>query len=286
MTRQSRTALVLGVAVVTATAATYGVYRAISRIPVRTVEIATNHAVVAAKALPNGAMLKADDVKLIDWPAKSPLANGFSEVDKVVDRGLIWAVVENEPIVESKLAPIGAGAGLPPSIPAGMRAMSVKVNEVIGVAGFVVPGNRVDVMVTIKQQNNDSITKTVVSNVQVLTAGTRYDQQNEKASKPIPSTVITLLVSPQDGEKITLAQSEGQLMLALRNPLDVEPTVTSGARTSNLLGAPASAASSSPKGPVRRAAAPVVQAPAPPPPPSAYTVEAIRAAKRTEEVVR
>ena len=286
MTRQSRTALVLGVAVLTATAATYGVYRAISRIPVRTVEIATNHAVVAAKALPNGTLLKADDVRLIDWPAKSPLANGFGEVDKVVDRGLISAVVENEPIVESKLAPKEAGAGLPPSIPTGMRAMSVKVNEVIGVAGFVVPGNRVDVMVTIKQQNNDSITKTVVSNVQVLTAGTRYDQQNAKESKPIPSTVITLLVSPQDGEKITLAQSEGQLMLALRNPLDVEPTVTSGARTANLLGAPASAASSSPKGPVRRAAAPVVQAPAPPPPPSAYTVEAIRAAKRTEEVVR
>ncbi len=283
MTRQSRTALVLGVAVVTATLATFGVYRAISHIPVRTVEIATKYAVVASKALPNGTMLTGDDVKRIAWPAASPLANGFSEVDKVVDRGLIAAVVENEPIVESKLAPKEAGAGLPPSIPAGMRAMSVKVNEVIGVAGFVVPGNRVDVMVTIKQ-DKDSVTKTVVSNVQVLTAGTRYDQQNAKESKPIPSTVITLLVSPQDGEKIALAQSEGQLMLSLRNPLDVEPTVTSGARTANLLGGPASVASSSPRVSRPRPAAPVVQAP--PPPPAPYTVEAIRAAKRTEEVVR
>ena len=103
-----------------------------------------------------------------------------------------------------------------------MRAISVKVNEVVGVAGFVVPGTRVDVMVTLtnRQQDSLSMTRVVVSNVQVLTAGTRYDQENAKDGKPIPSTVVTLLVSPEDGERVALAASEGQIMLTLRNPLD------------------------------------------------------------------
>jgi Flp pilus assembly protein CpaB len=140
----------------------------------------------------------------------------------VLDRGLIATVDENEPLTAAKLAPLGAGAGLPPSIPPGMRAVSVKVNEVVGVAGFVVPGTRVDVMVTLtnRQAQQESMTRVVVSNVQVLTAGTRYDQENAKDGKPIPSTVVTLLVSPEDGERIALAGSEGQIMLTLRNPLD------------------------------------------------------------------
>src|SRR5262249_22567140 len=136
MTRQTRTLVVVTVAVFAATLASYAVYLAISRIPVRTVEIATRHAVVAAKAMPMGTRLTKDSVKLVAWPAKTPLADGFSNVDDVVDRGLIASVVQNEPVTESKLAPKEAGAGLPPSIPPGMRAMSLKVNEVIGVAGF------------------------------------------------------------------------------------------------------------------------------------------------------
>ena len=110
----------------------------------------------------------------------------FAKVDEVLDRGLIATVEENEPLIAAKLAPLEGGAGLPPSIPQGMRAISVKVNEVIGVAGFVVPGTRVDVMVTIRQQE-ESMTRVVVSNVQVLTAGTRIDQENAKDGKPIPS---------------------------------------------------------------------------------------------------
>src|SRR5439155_26484437 len=121
----------------------------------------------------------ADAVKVVPWPANTPLAGGFTDVESVVDRGLIAPVVENEPLTESKLAPKAAGAGLPPSIPPGMRAMSVKVNEVVGVAGFVVPGTRVDVMVTMRQKD-ENIARVAVSNVQVLTAGTRYDQENAR----------------------------------------------------------------------------------------------------------
>jgi pilus assembly protein CpaB len=165
----------------------------------------------------------------------------------------------------------------------------VKVNEVIGVAGFVVPGTRVDVMVTLtsRQQNADSQTRVVVSNAQVLTAGTRYDQEKAKEGAPIPSTVVTLLVSPQDGERIALAASEGQLMLALRNPLDTTTTQTTGVRTAGLFGQPPSPAPSKP--PLAQRARPVkpeLAEPAPVPAPQYYTVQAIRGSKRTEEVVR
>jgi pilus assembly protein CpaB len=159
--------------------------------------------------------------------------------------------------------------------------MSVKVNEVVGVAGFVVPGTKVDVLVTLRR-NEESMTRTVVSNVQVLTAGTRYDQEKAKDGEPIPSTVVTLMVSPQDAEKITLAQTEGQVMLALRNPLDTEQTDTQGIRSAALLGQPAPA----PVIKVTKAAPRAVAVQPPAPASKLYTVEAIRAAKRTEEVVR
>src|SRR4030095_9684241 len=155
--RQSRTLVVVVVALAAAAVASYAVYRAISRIPVREVEVATRSAVVAATAMPMGTRITADSVKLVAWPARTPLAGGFSSFEDVVNRGLISAVVENEPLTESKLAPREAGAGLPPSIPAGMRAMSVKVNEVIGVAGFVVPGTHVDVMVILQNQKADGL---------------------------------------------------------------------------------------------------------------------------------
>lgn len=285
MNRQARTLVVLGVALLAAFVASYGVYSAISRIPVREVEVATQHAVVASKALPMGTLLTKDNVKLVAWPAATPLAGGFDSVDAVVDRGLIANVVENEPIVETKVAAKEAGAGLPPSIPSGMRAMSVRVNEVIGVAGFVVPGTRVDVMVIVRQQN-EGLARVVVSNVQVLTAGTRYDQENARDSKPIPSTVVTLLVNPEDAEKIALAQIEGNLMLSLRNPMDVQPTESKGVRTAALLSGAAMPMPAAPRAAAPRRAPVVAETPPPPPPPRIYTVEAIRAAKRTEEVVK
>ena len=285
MDRQTRTLIVLGVALLAAAAASYGVFLAISRIPVRQVEVATRHTVVAAKTVPMGTLLTAESVKLVPWPAATPLEGGFDKLDAVVGRGLLANVVENEPVVESKLASREAGAGLPPSITPGMRAMSVKVNEVIGVAGFVVPGTHVDVIVTVRQKD-DSLSRVVVSNVQVLTAGTRIDQENSKDGKPIPTSVVTLLVFPEDAERIALAQSEGQLMLSLRNPTDLTPTETKGAKTATLFGGAAAAAPPEPGRPARRIVSAPPPPPPPPPPPKIYTVETIRAAKRAEEVVK
>jgi len=164
-----------------------------------------------------------------------------------------------------------------------MRAISVRVNEVVGVAGFVLPGTHVDVLVS-ASQNQDPMARTVVSNLQVLAAGTRYDQQASADGKPIPTAVITLLATPPDAERIALASTDGKIMLVLRNPMDKEPTVTQGVRLASLLGPPTPP-------PVEKSVQgrKVVRAVVPPPPPPApkiYTVETIRGAKRSEEVVR
>lgn len=283
MNRNKRTLVVLVLSIAAATAATLFVYRAVASIPVREVEVKNYYVAVAAKSLPVGTMVSPADVKLVAWPASSPVAGGYSTVEEVLSRGLIAPAVENEPLTESKLAPREAGAGLPPTITAGMRAISVKVNEVIGVAGFVVPGTRVDVVVTLSQQN-DSVSRVVVTNAQVLTAGSKYDQDQAKDGKPVPSTVVTLLVTPQDAERIALASTEGSIMLTLRNPLDTEQTSTNGTRMATLMGAPdPPPATRVSKGVRRIEAAPQ---PAAPPQPSVYSVETIRAAKRAEEVVK
>jgi pilus assembly protein CpaB len=291
MNRTKRTIVVMAVATITAALATVGVYTAVKSIPVREVEVAHKFAVVAAGNLPTGWRITEKDVKLVGWPSNSPVNGGFSTTKEVVNRGLISAVGENEPITEAKLAPVESGAGLPPSIPPGMRAMSVKVDEVVGVAGFVAPGTRVDVVVTLHGQGQaeETMTRTVVSNVLVLTAGTMLDQQQAKDGKPTPSSVVTLAVMPTDAERIALASSEGRITLALRNPLDVAPTETPGIKVTRLMKGQTAETTPEPVKPrVVQARRPVVVAapPAPAPAPSIYTVETIRAAKRGEEVVR
>jgi pilus assembly protein CpaB len=292
MDRRHRHLVVLGVAIVTATAASVGVYRAVTRVPVREVEVPRTFAVVATRSLPPGVRLTSEDVRLTPWPAGSPLEGSFSEIEQVVNRALLASVVENEPLVQAKLASPDAGAGLSPAIPAGMRAMAVRVNEVIGVAGFLDPGARVDVLVTIRNRD-ESTSKTVVSNLQVLGAGTRTQQEQQREredSATPPAAVVTLLVTPDDAERIALAQAEGQIVLALRNPLDTEPTQTSGIRTAALLASPAPPVAPPPP-PAARPRRPPAPAPAPAPvvepvaAPKPYMVEAIRAAKRTEEEV-
>jgi pilus assembly protein CpaB len=287
MNRNTRTLIVLAVAILMAAIAAYGVWLAEKSRPVREVEVARTQAVVATHPLSVGTLVTKDDLKLVPWPAASPVPGSFTEVDKAVNRGVIVSISENEPLTESKLAPIGSGAGLPPTITEGMRALSVKVNEVIGVAGFVIPGTRVDVVVTVRGRDSNAQpqSRVVLSNVQVLTAGTRYDQERAtKDGKPIPTSVVTLLLTPEDAEKMTLASEEGKVMLALRNPLDTAATKTEGARLSALLGE----ASAPPikKMVEGRQVAKAAPKPLPPPAPKIYTVETIRAAKRSEEEVR
>src|SRR6188508_690960 len=284
MNRTTRTVVVMAVATLMAGIASLGVYAAVKSIPVREVEVAHTFVAVAARNLPTGSRITEKDVKLVAWPARNPISGAFSEDKPILDRGLVAAVGENEPFTESKLAPLGSGAGLPPSIPPGMRAMSVKVDEVIGVAGFVVPGTRVDLVVTLRGsgQAEESMSRTVASNVLVLTAGTKFDQEQAKDGKAQPSSVVTLAVSPSDAERVALASSEGKISLALRNPLDVAPTETAGVHVGALrLGMesaprpePVTAKPATARRPMAFVPPPPV-APAPAPAPRIYTVEAI-----------
>jgi pilus assembly protein CpaB len=281
MNRRTRTMIVVGVAVAMAGVASFGVYRAIQNIPERTKYIPAHYLVVAKQDVPVGTILEAQHVRLAGWPQDTTVEGSFAKIEDVLGRGATAQIVANEPIIDRKLAPKEAGGGLPPTIPAGMRAMSVKVNDVIGVAGFTVPGTRVDVVVTIKDREN-SISRAVLSNIQVLAAGTKYDQDQAKNGQPIKTAVVTLLVTPPDAEKLALAQNEGQIVLALRNPMDVEAVVTNGQRMSSLLGAPAPA-------PVVKAVQGrprVVTPPAPPPVAPKYTIDAIRGGKRSEETIK
>ncbi len=188
-------------------------------------------------------------------------------------------VIQNEPILPMTIASKDAGAGLPPAIPQGLRAVSVRVNEVIGVAGYVLPGTRVDVLATLSpnQQRTETTSKVILTNVQVLAAGTKIERDTEK-NKPVPVTVVTMLVDPDEAERLTLAATEGKIQLALRNPLDKTSPSTKGIRPAALLGLPV---------PVARVAraAKSVPAAAPAPAPEPQTVEIIRGDKRAREVV-
>lgn len=214
-------------------------------------------AVVATRDLPVGAIVRREDVKTIDWPG-SAVPQGFAaEAGEVVGRGLITEVRENEPLLEWKLAQREAGGGLSITIPEGMRAVSVGVDEVIGVAGFVLPGTRVDVLVTVVPSSDrmQTITRTILKNIRALTADQQYQQDID--GEPSYVTVVTLLVTPEQAEALTLAATEGQIQLALRNTLDQGRPITSGLRMASLI-----SGSTAPSTPAR---APRVAAPTPTP---------------------
>ena len=274
-----RVFLVLLLAITAGGAFAFGTYNYVQKLPVRTTTIPTRPVIVAASDLEIGAEIGHNDIRIVDWPANALPANVISDPKEVIGHGLIMPMIQNEPFLPMKLASQEAGGGLPPAIPPGLRAVSVRVNEVIGVAGYVLPGTRVDVVATVSptQQQGDMTSKVILTNVQVLAAGTKIDRDTEK-NKPMPVTVVTLLVDPEEAERLTLASTEGKIQLALRNPLDKATPATRCMRPAVLLGLTAS----TPK-PATRVAAGSKPAPAPPEP---VTVEIIRGDKRVHEVVR
>jgi pilus assembly protein CpaB len=253
--------------------------------PVKTAAMATQPVVVAAADLSLGAALKKEDLTIVNFPQGQAPQGAFERVQDVVGRGVISPIVKNEPILPAKLASKDAGAGLPPIIPQGMRAVSVRVNEVIGVAGYVLPGTHVDVLTTQNPgtQAQDITSKVILSNVQVLTAGTRLEQDQDK-QKPVQVTVVTLAVFPDQAERLALASTEGKIQLALRNPMDQGAPATPGVKPAGLLGAVKTSAAPQRVAFAKKATGPVTQeAPAAPPAPS---VEMIRGDKRTSEVIK
>jgi pilus assembly protein CpaB len=281
MTRM-RMLTVLLVALIAGGGLAAGTYSYLQNVPVKTVTVPTRQVVVANANLSLGSELRADDLTTLDWPTSGVPEGAFDSPAALVGRGLIASVVRHEPILPGKLSSKEAGSGLPPIIPAGKRALSVKVNEVIGVAGYVLPGTHVDVLATANASGRaeDMTSKVVLSNVQVLTAGTRLEQET-KDSKPVQVTVVTLLVTPEEAERLTLASTEGRIQLARRNPMDLGSPDTPGIRPAMLLG---TVQQTRPSSPIKRVttvskpAAPISQ-------PAAPTVEIIRGDKRVYVVV-
>jgi pilus assembly protein CpaB len=202
------------------------VYRTIQRItnvkPVVMMQI-----VVADHPIQLGTRLDATNLRVISWLADQAIAGSFARVEDCAGRALLTNLAGNEPVLESKLAPKEAGAGLPATIPEGMRAVSVAVNEVNGVAGFVIPGTMVDILVTGRlsgktAEPDNNITRVILENVRVLAAGQQVEQ--DRNGKPQKVPVVTLQVTPEDATKLTMASTEGKIQLALRNTIDAKLT--------------------------------------------------------------
>jgi len=186
------------------------------------------HVVLATKDLEVGAVLKEDDVKLSEWGGALP-AGAATEPKLVLGRGVITAIYAKEPVVESRLAARGAGGGMAAMIPPGWRAVAVRVNEVVGVAGFVVPGMHVDILIsgnTPSGASQGTQTQTLLQNIEVLSAG--QDFKKDAEGKPIMVQVVNMLVTPTQAEQLALAASQTSIQLVLRNPLDHEIAKTPG----------------------------------------------------------
>ncbi len=253
----------------------YMVYTTLRR-TVATVKQANTQVVVAALDLQVGAKLEDKDLQEIRLPGANLPQGYFQNKADVLGRGVVVPIAKGEFILPSKLAAENAGAGLPSLIPPGMRAVSVRVNEVVAVAGFVIPGTRVDVLLTGNPRGTDEpLTTTVLENVEVLAAGQKLQRSAQGEPQSVP--VITLLVSPEDAQKLTMASSEGYIQLAMRHPVDTSEENLAVLRDSSLYRRGGPAPDPRPaRTRVRRAAA----APKPAPQPSMYVVEMIKGDKR------
>jgi len=270
---RNRLVLVGVLALVLAGAVSFTVFRLLRRV------IGANHAasaasvVVAAKDLTVGAKIEARDVRLAQLPASELPSNIFHNPSDVVGRGVLVPIERNELILGNKVAGEEAGAGLPALIPTGMRAVSVKVNDVVSVAGFVLPGTRVDVLLTGQpsKSNDTPTTTTVLENVQVLSAGPKLEK--DANGQPVSVPVITLLVSPDDAQKLTLAANQGVIQLSLRSPMDLAQPNIVAVQNPALYRLP------QPK-PQEKSTQKKVKDVVVPPPSTVYMVEMIRGDKR------
>jgi pilus assembly protein CpaB len=233
--------------------------------------------IVALDDIQVGARIEEHDVRVARFPASGLPGGAYSKRSQVMGRGVIIPISKGEFILPSKLAPENAGSGLPSLIPPGMRAVSVRVNEVVSVAGFVGPGTRVDVLLTgTPNGSTENQTTTVLQNVAVIASGHTLERNASGEAQTTP--VITLLASPEDAERLTLASSEGKIQLSLRNPLDTHQDTVDPANAKGLY-----KGGTAPAAPPRAAFRPVKQQKTekPPPPPPVRSVDVYKGDKKT-----
>lgn len=248
--------------------------------------VSSQNVVVATVDLPMGARIRPQDVRIASVPRELAPQNCFEKLDDVKDRVVTNLIVKDEPVVGSRLAAPGSAPGLAPMIPPGYRAVAVRVNDVIGVAGFIQPGMRVDVLATGRLAGSeDSVTRTVLQNVVVLSAGQVL--QPEPKGQVINAQVVTLQVRPDEAEVLTLTSAEARIQLVLRNSSDSAMAQTPGAHLAAIYNVGASAQPAVVRH-VDRPATAVVKLPTPPVPPPAPTpapprsVEVIRGTTRSD----
>lgn len=235
----SRVTGILLLALLISGGATYLVYRVVATRAGQS-PVATTRVVVAVRQLDIGSLLKDTDLTMGPWTGSIP-AGMVTKKDTVLGRGVIAAIYPGEAIMENRLAPMGAGAGLAATIPAGKRAVAVKVNEIVGISGFAVPGMRVDVLISGNPPgqaaaSTGTLVRTILQNIEVLSAGQNY--QKDAEGKPVVVQVVNLLVTPEQAEVLSLASNESHIQLVLRNPLDTETAKVPGTQMSTLFGAP------------------------------------------------
>ncbi len=235
-----RLVLILILALIGGASASYMVYRLVGG-PSGPAPLAATQVVVATRDLQIGTLIGASDVRMGPWVGALP-KDALLKLDAAINRGAVAKVYEGEPIIAERLAAAGSGGGLAAIIPPGMRASAVRVDEVVGLAGFVTAGMRVDVLMTgIPPGGNPaegSHVNTLLENIQVLSAGENLQRDSE--GKPHPVQVVNLLVTPEQAEKLTLASSQTHIQLVLRNPLDTATASPQGEVMSQLFRPPGS----------------------------------------------
>ena len=265
--------MALVVSALLATSVTYLVYK---RLKSSSTAHTLTQVVAAAGDLPAGVTLAPKDVTTVNWPTDVPLPGSFSKVEDVVGRPLIYSVSAKEPIFAHDLAAPGSGIGLTAKIPEGMRATAVRSNEIVGVAGFLYPGSHVDLLLTLTPPGGSTpITQTVLQNVEVLTAGQTIEPDPQ--GKPQTVNVVTLLLSPEDSQKLQLASQQGSIQFVLRSGVDQGKVTIAATHMDQLLGTAPAAVSTTPRG-TSMARSP--KAVLPPKPPE-ITLEVIQGTQKT-----
>jgi len=229
----------LAMAIVLAAAAAFAAHKWIQRqgAVAAASRIALTPVIVASRDLPAGQALGQGDLSVTRWPQAGLPQGVFNSVKALAGRVLKTAASKGEPILAGKLAPKGLSGGLSAVVPEGYRAMTVRIDEVIGVGGFVQPGDQVDVLATIAKgpYQQDPIARTVLQGVTVLTVGENITQNKDAKPRQDRSKVVTLQVTPLQGETLALAGNEGKLILSLRNHADDRELTSKGVRLTTLL---------------------------------------------------
>jgi pilus assembly protein CpaB len=238
--RQKRLFLVLLLAVVSGAVAGYSILEFLRQRPTRLVAAEPSGGnipvVIVARDIGLGEVITEEDVRVVSWPAGSVPEGYARSIPEVVGRGVVSDLRTNEPVLATKLAAEGEGAGLPPLIAPGMRAVTIKVDQVIGIAGFILPQYRVDVILTMAPSGGgETRSQIILQNVKALSAGTML--QRDENGQPVEVPVVTFELSPEDSEKLVLASTQGRIQMVLRNQLDLETVETNGERMSGLFSA-------------------------------------------------